>query len=607
MTPTRAFSFRALPLFFVLVISPAATADLSVYTQDFETLDADDALALGFDDDWLVFGNVWQGAAYSEPTPFFDYGPFPAPNFPADSDAAFSGIVTDQGGPEQGAQQLQVFSDYLCCDNPLALVHNGPGGTLEANVYQEQVIGAVDVGSTWTFSFQLKQSPFFPVGGSTTAAAFIKTVDTNSNNALSNFIQVDTSSPPVTWSGNSVSITIDLSLVGHLLQFGFLTTATDAEPSTVIYDNVEFLRSMEPYVQDFELLVVNDPGALALDGWQVYGNVWEGAAYSTPAPYFSYGPFIAPNFPATVRPAFSGIVTDQGGPPQGLQQLQIFSDYECCSDPLAPVHLSPGGTLEANVYQERVITSADVGSFWTFRFDLKQSPFFPVGGATTAAAFIKTVDPDDAFALSNFIQVDTSSPDVTWDTDELSIAIDSSLVGHLLQFGFLNTATDGDPSTVIYDNVSFTPQAMPICGNSLLDQNEMCDDGNSMDGDGCSAMCQIEDGFVCTPPAPPEPSGCAAIDSDGDGVADVMDNCTDVVNTIQLDSNGDGYGNACDADINNDCVVNAVDLGLFRLDFFGSGPDTDFNGDAVVNVLDLGILRSLFFAPPGPGATDICD
>ena len=90
-------------------------------------------------------------------------------------------------------------------------------------------------------------------------------------------------------------------------------------------------------------------------------------------------------------------------------------------------------------------------------------------------------------------------------------------------------------------------------------------------------------------------------DTDADGVADALDNCTLVANPAQIDTNGDGFGNACDADLNNDNVVNVVDLGLLRSAFFSTGPqDSDFNGDNVTNVVDLGIMRSLFFQPPGP-------
>ncbi len=90
------------------------------------------------------------------------------------------------------------------------------------------------------------------------------------------------------------------------------------------------------------------------------------------------------------------------------------------------------------------------------------------------------------------------------------------------------------------------------------------------------------------------------VDLDGDGVTDGSDNCQLHPNSDQRDTDGDGFGNRCDADFNGDCVVNAVDLGLLRAAFFGAGPDEDLDGDGVVNVVDLGIVRSLFFLPPGP-------
>ncbi|MEO1575203.1 MAG: YCF48-related protein, partial [Pseudomonadota bacterium] len=96
------------------------------------------------------------------------------------------------------------------------------------------------------------------------------------------------------------------------------------------------------------------------------------------------------------------------------------------------------------------------------------------------------------------------------------------------------------------------------------------------------------------------------VDSDGDGVGDDTDNCTLVANASQVDSNGDGYGNACDADFNNDCVVNVIDLGILRTVFFTTDPDADLNGDGIVNVIDLGVLRTLFFQPPGPAAAGSC-
>ncbi len=91
-----------------------------------------------------------------------------------------------------------------------------------------------------------------------------------------------------------------------------------------------------------------------------------------------------------------------------------------------------------------------------------------------------------------------------------------------------------------------------------------------------------------------------AADADMDGVPDGSDNCVDAANPGQVDADGDGIGNLCDADLNNDCVVNAVDLGILKTEFFGSDPVADLNVDGVVNSVDLGLLKSAFFGAPGP-------
>ena len=41
---------------------------------------------------------------------------------------------------------------------------------------------------------------------------------------------------------------------------------------------------------------------------------------------------------------------------------------------------------------------------------------------------------------------------------------------------------------------------MPTCGNALLNSNEECDDGGAISGDGCSASCVNEPGYLCTLP-----------------------------------------------------------------------------------------------------------
>jgi len=98
------------------------------------------------------------------------------------------------------------------------------------------------------------------------------------------------------------------------------------------------------------------------------------------------------------------------------------------------------------------------------------------------------------------------------------------------------------------------------------------------------------------------------LDSDDDAVGDDIDNCILTANPDQHDSDGDGYGNACDADIappSNDCVVDGMDVAALRTAFFATpqdanwNPDADFNNNGAVNSIDLGVMRRWFMQRPG--------
>lgn len=95
-------------------------------------------------------------------------------------------------------------------------------------------------------------------------------------------------------------------------------------------------------------------------------------------------------------------------------------------------------------------------------------------------------------------------------------------------------------------------------------------------------------------------SGQPFADADGDGVADDQDDCTLVSDADQRDTNTDGYGNACDPDLNGDGIVNFGDLSMMKSVFFQTNADADLNGDGSVNFADLARLKTLFFRPPGP-------
>ena len=98
-------------------------------------------------------------------------------------------------------------------------------------------------------------------------------------------------------------------------------------------------------------------------------------------------------------------------------------------------------------------------------------------------------------------------------------------------------------------------------------------------------------------------------DVDNDTVPDAMDNCLLAPNGLrhepnnQCDTDQDGYGNACDFDINQDGVIGAPDFGCFTANFGKTGHPLvacDTNCDGVVGAPDFGLFTSSFGSSVGP-------
>ncbi|MBW2697315.1 MAG: hypothetical protein JRE70_12645 [Deltaproteobacteria bacterium] len=135
----------------------------------------------------------------------------------------------------------------------------------------------------------------------------------------------------------------------------------------------------------------------------------------------------------------------------------------------------------------------------------------------------------------------------------------------------------------------------------------------------------IDLGATWTVGAPP---GTAFADADGDFVPDSFDNCNRAANAAQLDANGDGFGDACDPDFDDDGVVDSDDdahlLDCLGVDILSpqdiyydatelppgydvqaeilrqSCLDADLNGDGIVGDGDYALLTSMIGQPPGP-------
>ncbi|MEM1188420.1 MAG: hypothetical protein AAGI72_07825 [Pseudomonadota bacterium] len=76
-------------------------------------------------------------------------------------------------------------------------------------------------------------------------------------------------------------------------------------------------------------------------------------------------------------------------------------------------------------------------------------------------------------------------------------------------------------------------------------------------------------------------------DSDGDGVTDDRDNCLNAANANQLDTDGDGLGDVCDGDDDNDGLSDA------REDSLGTNPMTsDTDGDGLSDFDEVEVHRT---------------
>ncbi len=100
------------------------------------------------------------------------------------------------------------------------------------------------------------------------------------------------------------------------------------------------------------------------------------------------------------------------------------------------------------------------------------------------------------------------------------------------------------------------------------------------------------------------------VDDDGDMIPNTQDNCTQVANGMndtatagpsQNDTDGDDFGNLCDADFNNNGLVDAQDFLIMRQNIGSStAPDQDLNGNGTVDAQDFLRIRLGIGQPPGP-------
>ena len=110
------------------------------------------------------------------------------------------------------------------------------------------------------------------------------------------------------------------------------------------------------------------------------------------------------------------------------------------------------------------------------------------------------------------------------------------------------------------------------------------------------------------------------LDRDRDGILDESDNCLLAPNPKQRDTDGDGFGNRCDADFDNDGQIRTSWGQIYPRSERGdleemaltarSGthdPHHDLDGDGVVDARDLALAQLGLFRGPGPSALATSD
>ena len=92
-------------------------------------------------------------------------------------------------------------------------------------------------------------------------------------------------------------------------------------------------------------------------------------------------------------------------------------------------------------------------------------------------------------------------------------------------------------------------------------------------------------------------ANCGEADSDGDGVPDSQDNCTDTYNPDQVDADDDGLGDACDAcpaDPENDADSDGVCGDVDNCPYVPNPGQEDSDGDGIGDACEMPTITSIY-------------
>lgn len=231
------------------------------------------------------------------------------------------------------------------------------------------------------------------------------------------------------------------------------------------------------------------------------------------------------------------------------------------------------------------LTSAGVGGSIAFEhINVAATSFTMCLAPTNASSVVVRVITNSACQCGNGYRHNNEDCD-----DGAMVAGDGCSAACAVEGGWACAGNVGDPSVCSL-----------LCSNGALDAGEACDDGDANDGDGCSAACAIEAGWGCAG----APSNCAllcgngALDGDeacDDGNADNNDGCS---TACALEA-----GWICDANAPTVCVADGDEDGVADS---GDNCPQDANADQLDSDDDgLGDACDEPDEPPPPPPDDV--
>lgn len=207
---------------------------------------------------------------------------------------------------------------------------------------------------------------------------------------------------------------------------------------------------------------------------------------------------------ATALAALNNIVTNPCG--GGLNPGYTFA--------LGPIDLAsdtthgPLGVYTPGVYC--INGAATIGGGGTITLNGAGTYIFRITGALNTTAASKVVFAGGAQACDVWwtpVEATTLGATSTFkgnviDNAGITIGGGTTWEGRALAWNGVGAGTvTTDTATIFIPTVCVPPPPPPpICGNGILEAGEACDDGNLVNGDGCSAVCTVE--VVPPPPAP---------------------------------------------------------------------------------------------------------